>query len=149
MGHEPLPCPEAKAPDAASSKNLQKLLDDNQRVRNVATKANRMLGQSTSQSHKKDSLPAETCKSLEDHTVPASQAQPSTPTAVNRKHDSLSMQSYQSLEKDTHRLKTMERRSAAIAGRIKKPKQLAAEHIEHMHAAASFSKDAHTILEHD
>jgi hypothetical protein len=42
----------------------------------------------------------------------------------------------------------MERRSAAIAGRIKKPKQLAAEHIEQMHAAASFSKDARTILEH-
>ena len=74
MGHEPWPCPEAQAPDAASSKNLQKLLDDKHRVRNVAAKADRMLGQSTSQSHKKDALPAETCKTLEDHTAAASNA---------------------------------------------------------------------------
>jgi hypothetical protein len=68
---------------------------------------------------------------------------------VKRKHEALSTASSQALEKNRDRFKYMQRRADAITARIKKPKQLAAEHIEHMHAAASFSKDAHTILEHD
>ena len=46
----------------------------------------------------------------------ASKPQYSTPTGVKRKHEALSTASAQFFEKDKSRLRTMEKRAAAIAG---------------------------------